>query len=761
MSTNKRPPLGDDDVTRLLVRRADRRLDEQTRGDVVQEVLQRAGPERSRSFHGGWRMPAYATAVAVIAVLVVSVMGLNLGAPSLTAGPSTVPGPTPAPLAASVLSTVSDLRNAIAQVTVGGPERDLVVDASLDMASVRNRFGVFCASDTPCPVGYVAGTQDLVLSALRNSDLARAIASQQDTLPGPLAVHINANGRLDLLGLLTRTDADVPWPASARAVSSLESGQLWTVIAVHGFLVWSGPVPCPGPAYGQPTPPPGGPFDTCPWAWITQEAYQPWHGNSMSPPPAGIKVQWEAYNDFVPAAQQQPLSGGGYQPVEGTYLLRLVADPRPSANPNRGWQVVGRLDSSANTGPEPTASPGASASTFGDVLTADELGEILQQTPITAVDVVANVSVETNVTLPVPGCTPGGQCPSSLGVIRELGNVMVYRSPDDPYPELTTHDLSAPIALRIGPDASITFLGHVDLNGETGLSWTVPTAGPILKSIPFGDVLAVDDWLSRYANINEPALPPALPPFNLVFTDVLSPTSADPPQVSGWVSNGDFIRIQRGSYAAFAPGDHVSGNTPVFGTYLVQHVANPNAICPDCDGWLMVGRLANAAAPVGTPLPSPTAATIPVTLGQTVPLLPTDSALQDPSLLAVGTTANVTGWLVDDGPAVPCPTIVSPTAPPADIWEPSCYGGAWITRDEVQPVTSFGNGFSVKVPPDAVRVQPDAYYSFAPDPAFEADQVRHVPQAGTYTLELIRDPRFPDNGALGWQIVGRVSPKRV
>jgi hypothetical protein len=55
-------------------------------------------------------------------------------------------------------------------------------------------------------------------------------------------------------------------------------------------------------------------------------------------------------------------------------------------------------------------------------------------------------------------------------------------------------------------------------------------------------------------------------------------------------------------------------------------------------------------------------------------------------------------------------------------------------------------------------VQGGAYFAFAADPQSEANGFAHVPRLGTYTLQLIRDPRFPVDGALGWEVVARVDP---
>ena len=60
-------------------------------------------------------------------------------------------------------------------------------------------------------------------------------------------------------------------------------------------------------------------------------------------PPAGaIRVQPGAYDEFAPSPAPEP-DGVGFVPREGTYLVRMVTEPHPGANPPTGWQIVARL----------------------------------------------------------------------------------------------------------------------------------------------------------------------------------------------------------------------------------------------------------------------------------------------------------------------------------------------------------------------------------------------------------------------------------
>jgi hypothetical protein len=113
---------------------------------------------------------------------------------------------------------------------------------------------------------------------------------------------------------------------------------------VTGWLVDAGLVRCPAPI--APLPPADTPFAACPWAWATASEVQPVEatasGLAVTPPVGAVQVQPNAYADFAPDPAQA-VDGAGHVPRAGTYLLRLVQDPRPGANPKTGWQVIARL----------------------------------------------------------------------------------------------------------------------------------------------------------------------------------------------------------------------------------------------------------------------------------------------------------------------------------------------------------------------------------------------------------------------------------
>jgi hypothetical protein len=116
----------------------------------------------------------------------------------------------------------------------------------------------------------------------------------------------------------------------------------------------------------------------------------------------------------------------------------------------------------------------------------------------------------------------------------------------------------------------------------------------------------------------------------------------------------------------------------------------------------------------------------------------------------------VKGWLVA-GLATPCP------APSELLGEDTPFDRcppAWLTRDEVQPVTMAGGSIGVREPEVGVRVQYSAYGVFAPEPETDPQAGLVSPRYGTYVVRLVTDTRTgdADSGTKGWQVVGRLDP---
>jgi hypothetical protein len=64
---------------------------------------------------------------------------------------------------------------------------------------------------------------------------------------------------------------------------------------------------------------------------------------SVAPPSDGVRLQPAAYAEF-PSARAGEDEGPGHVPRLGTYLVRMVPDPQPGANPPSGWQLVAWLE---------------------------------------------------------------------------------------------------------------------------------------------------------------------------------------------------------------------------------------------------------------------------------------------------------------------------------------------------------------------------------------------------------------------------------
>ena len=632
---------------------------------------------------------------------------------------------------------------------------DVIADVSIDMAAGVTAVDCPDKFESCDEIGTIHDAVDLG-TVLRREDADVQISQN---VSSPIALRINDHGVLVFLGHVngnTSGDGTFWWtvPRATAAAATLPENEL---IVVAGWL--AGNLETCGPAVAPPPSPPAyDPFQCYGGDYLEEQAEQLYGvGGSTTSVPTGaaLKLGVNEYNWEAPDPSQN------LAPRQGVYLVKSVVNhsnlESQACTGCRGWLIVGRVQPTdlATIPPEPTPtasppgpsatpvavveppspSPSVDASAPSSVLTVDELRALLNETRAAPVDVVANVTIDPDFHI---DCVPAEPCPTVAGFIRELPRT-VFAADHDPYPDQTLQDLSAPVALHIGTDGVVTFLGHVDLSPQTGLAWTVPTA-PILQSTPLGHVLAVSGWLSTQAGRNGPMVPPGNPPpFDAVWTDLLAPGSKDTSDVPEWASGPDFIRTQQGAYMQFAPGDHSNdGQPPQVGTYLVEHVAYQGGdVCtPACDGWLMVGRL----DPSTLSIDELNAALVP---GQTS--------------FPVSTVANVRGWLVDSGAPIPCPAYPLPVTPPTSPWEPGC-SAAWIAANEEQPVTGSFGSWTFQDPPSSVQVQPDAYGTFAADPKYEVNGFAHVPRLGTYTLQLIRDPRFPVDGALGWEVVARVDP---
>jgi hypothetical protein len=237
-----------------------------------------------------------------------------------------------------VVRSTAELALLLGKDRVSWIGKAVLVDGTVSPGTGQN-----CPQTGDCTIGTLVGTtESVVASAYTASMLAPLGFGAQ----GVLAVIVRQDG-LEYLGYMGyNTDNSFEYqPSQLAGPDELNHAPLLTVV-VNGWLVDSGSaIECP-PLVVVPSPPADTPFTTCPWAWVTAGDVQPVtssaSGLAVTPPAGAVQVQPNAYLEFAvdPAATAD---GIGHVPRAGTYLLRLVQDPRPGANPQTGWQVVARL----------------------------------------------------------------------------------------------------------------------------------------------------------------------------------------------------------------------------------------------------------------------------------------------------------------------------------------------------------------------------------------------------------------------------------
>ena len=192
-----------------------------------------------------------------------------------------------------------------------------------------------CAGPGPCSIGILDGTPEQVVTTPYT--VSQFVPGDDVPTHNVLALVVRADG-LEYLGF-----GAVPLPLAELADPLVTNGLPLQVHPVTAWLVGEGPVPC---ASFASAPPADTPFDACGGSWLMASAQQPVQrdgvGFSIVVPRGAIRVQPGAYDAFAPSPAPEP-DGMGMVPREATYLVRMVTDPRPGANPPTGWQIVARL----------------------------------------------------------------------------------------------------------------------------------------------------------------------------------------------------------------------------------------------------------------------------------------------------------------------------------------------------------------------------------------------------------------------------------
>ena len=233
--------------------------------------------------------------------------------------------------------TIDELRSAMEAARSNHAPRTVIADVTLDRQASINRTGALCPSGKcPVDVGDVVGLEGTPVWA--PPAVARDLAGEhpEGQFTAPMALQVGSDHEMTLFGLVDLPNASsTVWPAIEDALIGEETAPLAHVIAVHGWLVAeASSTACPDPFQ---TPSPNSQDGACPRAWITSDRMPV---NSSGRLPVGIRVQGTAYRDYSGTLARL----GPLEPVEGNWLLRLVEDPRPNADPKRGWLVVSRLD---------------------------------------------------------------------------------------------------------------------------------------------------------------------------------------------------------------------------------------------------------------------------------------------------------------------------------------------------------------------------------------------------------------------------------
>lgn len=249
--------------------------------------------------------------------------------------------PTAAPAAPDepVVRSAEELAALLGSNRAAWVGRAIVVDGRVVPGQANG-----CGTSGPCAIGTLEGTNEHVVA----SAYTASILLPETDFPtnGVMALLVRSEG-LEYLGYMGFNESNGFVLPVASLADPLRTNHVpMVVFVVTGWLVDSGSLalPCPAPIV---PPPPDTPFGNCESAWLTADAVQPVqataNGMSIVPPQGGIRVQSGAYAEYAPDSATEP-GGIAHAPRHGTYLVRLVADPRPNANPATGWQVVARLD---------------------------------------------------------------------------------------------------------------------------------------------------------------------------------------------------------------------------------------------------------------------------------------------------------------------------------------------------------------------------------------------------------------------------------
>jgi hypothetical protein len=264
-------------------------------------------------------------------------------------------------------------------------------------------------------------------------------------------------------------------------------------------------------------------------------------------------------------------------------------------------------------------SPDSGTSASARILSVEELRAAIaaeRAGGLAPQDVVADVTIDASrVTPPLSReCDPFGQC-QVIGTLAGFGDadgtVALRQESGDLPPATDAESLAAPLALRLTGHGPIEFLGHFDLAPSGASTWSVAEALAATATAPDEQAVAVAGWLKGASGFSCGPVPTApLPdPFQCSGFVFLTPDPSRLVTSTGvghtFSAPSDGIPVQSGAYAEYAPDPAYAdeNDEPRLAVYLLRMVAYDSAACPECRGWLVVGRLDAAPERLAEPAP--------------------------------------------------------------------------------------------------------------------------------------------------------------
>jgi hypothetical protein len=216
--------------------------------------------------------------------------------------------------------TANELADVLVAVQATGDSATVVADVSLTPVHE------VCEAPSPCPFGTITLPGLNPVPVIADKDVRSLYPGATAPIAGPLALQLGAD--VAWLGAVRPFAGKLAWPVGGSAIPSPDAGGAGTVYAVSGWL-YAPAFPCPTEI--------DTPFAPCGATYVMKDPTDAAGGY----PKSAIQVQPSAYDNFRPDSGEQ-----GASALLGTYLVRMVKDPRPTCSSVGcyGWLMIGRLD---------------------------------------------------------------------------------------------------------------------------------------------------------------------------------------------------------------------------------------------------------------------------------------------------------------------------------------------------------------------------------------------------------------------------------